>query len=116
MTAEPDARASWGDVRARKDGEDPQIALRAAAAATRLDFAQLVYDVRTGAGLTQRELAELMGTQQPAIARIESAGTTPTVELLQRLVAAVDGSLTVRVEVAGRRPVEVRYPHAPPAA
>ncbi len=35
--------------------------------------AQLIYEARTKAGLTQKQLAELVGTKQPVIARLEDA-------------------------------------------
>jgi ribosome-binding protein aMBF1 (putative translation factor) len=35
--------------------------------------AQLLYEARTKAGLTQQQLAELIGTKQPVIARLEDA-------------------------------------------
>ncbi len=37
------------------------------------DIAQQVYDLRTEVGLTQKELAERVGTQQSVISRIEDA-------------------------------------------
>ncbi len=35
--------------------------------------AQMIYDARTEAGLTQQELAELIGTRQSVISRLEDA-------------------------------------------
>jgi len=35
--------------------------------------ARLIYQARTEAGLTQQQLAELVGTKQPDIARLEDA-------------------------------------------
>ena len=40
-----------------------------------------------GAGLTQRELSDRTGIPQPAIARIERGGVSPTVATLDRLLA-----------------------------
>lgn len=37
------------------------------------DVAQLIYDRRTAAGLTQKQMAELIGTTQSVISRLESA-------------------------------------------
>jgi len=38
-----------------------------------LEVAQLIYDARTAAGLTQTELAEMVGTSQSVIARLEDS-------------------------------------------
>ncbi len=47
-------------------------------------MAELFYAGRTGAGLTQTELARRMGTTQPTIAKIEGGGCVPTVDMLDR--------------------------------
>jgi DNA-binding XRE family transcriptional regulator len=39
---------------------------------------------RLSAGLTQSQLAEQLGTRQPAIARLEAARSTPSVDTLMR--------------------------------
>jgi len=46
----------------------------------------LIREARRRAGLTQRELAERLGTTQSAIARLERGGTAPSYE---RVVEAV---------------------------
>lgn len=61
------------------------------------DLAELVYTLRTEAGITQTELARRMGTTQPSIARIEGGGNTPTLELLDRLGKALGAPLTLTV-------------------
>ncbi len=48
-------------------------------------FRELVYRLRTEAGLTQAELAGRMSTTQSAIARMEGGGTRPTLETLEKL-------------------------------
>ena len=57
--------SDWKELRARQVATDPrtsaQRAAGRAAASLRFDLAQLVSDLRTGAGLTQRELADRMG-------------------------------------------------------
>lgn len=60
-------------------------------------FRELVYRLRTEAGLTQAELAERMGTTQSAIARMEGGGTRPTLETLEKLATAIGGELVVGV-------------------
>lgn len=39
----------------------------------KLDIAQQIYDLRTKAGLTQKQLANLVGTTQSVISRLEDA-------------------------------------------
>lgn len=52
-------------------------------------LAEIVYRLRTGAGLTQTELARRMGTTQSAVARVEGGGSTPTLDLLDRVGRAL---------------------------
>jgi len=58
--------------------------------------AQLIYDARTEAGLTQTQLAELIGTSQPTIARLEDADYEGhSLSMLQRIAAALDRPLQI---------------------
>ena len=58
--------------------------------------AQLIYDARTEAGLTQAQLAELIGTSQPTIARLEDADYEGhSLSMLQRIAAALDRPLQI---------------------
>jgi transcriptional regulator with XRE-family HTH domain len=59
----------------------------------------LVRDVRLAAGLSQRALAQRAGTSQPAVARYEGGVATPSLETLQRLVAACGQRLQLSTEV-----------------
>jgi ribosome-binding protein aMBF1 (putative translation factor) len=54
-------------------------------------------------GITQNELAERMGTTQPAIARLEAGGVTPSLNTLNRAAEALGLELIVefRVEASG---------------
>lgn len=91
-------RQEWQDLRHTRAAQDPDFHVHAAQARLRFDLAQLVHDLRTGADLTQAELARRMGTTQSAIARLEGGGTNPTAELLQRLGTAVGVRLVLVVE------------------
>jgi ribosome-binding protein aMBF1 (putative translation factor) len=55
-----------------------------------LRVAQLVYDARMAAGLTQKQLAEMIGTRQSAIARLEDADYEGhSLSMLRRVAAAL---------------------------
>jgi transcriptional regulator with XRE-family HTH domain len=77
------------ELQAKHPPEDRDEYDRAYAAATLAgELAELVYTVRVRAGLTQVELAQRMGTTQSSIARIESGGSLPTINMLARLARA----------------------------
>jgi predicted transcriptional regulator len=56
---------------------------------------RLLRTARRRAGLSQRELADLAGVPQPAIARIESGRVQPRVDTLGRLLRACGWDLEV---------------------
>src|ERR671931_1623164 len=63
-------------------------------------FAQIadqVADRRKELELSQAELAELVGTTQSAIARLESGGRPPRIDTLLRIAAALDCELNVEL-------------------
>ena len=63
-------------------------------------FAQIADDVasrRSELGMSQRELAELTGTTQSAIARLERGGRPPRIDTLLRIAEALDCDLAVEL-------------------
>lgn len=63
-------------------------------------FAQIAEQVasqRRARGLSQVELAELCGTTQSAIARLESGGRPPRIDTLLRVANALDCNLVVEL-------------------
>lgn len=63
-----------------------------------LEPAYQIARLRVQRGLTQAELAKLVGTKQSSIARLESGKSVPKLDFLRRVVAALGGRLTVRIE------------------
>lgn len=58
-------------------------------------IARQVVEQRAVRGLSQRELAELCGTTQSAIARFETGSRPPRLDTLLRIAAALDCELEV---------------------
>ena len=58
-------------------------------------IADQVSERRQDRGLSQRELAELVGTTQSAIARLERGGRPPRIDTLLRIADALDCDLVV---------------------
>jgi predicted transcriptional regulator len=63
-------------------------------------IAEQVTARRKQLGLSQAELAELCGTTQSAIARLESGGRPPRIDTLLRLAVALDSELVVELRPA----------------
>lgn len=64
-----------------------------------LRVAQLVHDARVAAGLTQKQLAELVGTGQSAIARLEDADYEGhSLSMLRRVAAALGCRIKLEFE------------------
>ncbi len=64
-----------------------------------LEPAHQIARLRIMRGLTQEQLAELVGTKQPNIARLESGRTTPSLPFLRRVVEALGGELEIRIKI-----------------
>ena len=62
-----------------------------------------VADRRQALGLSQRELAELTGTTQSAIARLEAGGRPPRIDTLLRIADALDCELVVELKPRSAR-------------
>jgi DNA-binding XRE family transcriptional regulator len=85
-----------------KKADTPAKRLRARLAGTDKDwfFAAIASDLaerRAERGLSQRELAGLVGTTQSAIARLESGGRPPRIDTLLRIADALDCDLHVEL-------------------
>ncbi len=60
-------------------------------------IAERVAERRKAWGISQRELAELCGTTQSAIARVERGARPPRIDTLARIAAALDCELVIEL-------------------
>ncbi|HXH58793.1 helix-turn-helix transcriptional regulator [Iamia sp.] len=83
----------WDDVKGRRRAPSEEVRT---AVGQDLDLGQLIYDLRTEAGLSQRALAERMGTTQSVISRLEEGGGARNrLDTLARVAAALGRHLVV---------------------
>jgi len=61
-------------------------------------IAMQIIKLRDKAGLTQKQLAELVGTKQSAIARLENGESIPTIQTLYKISTALNQTMTVSFE------------------
>ena len=95
----------------RMVGEDPQRRRMIAEERINTAVARMIYDARTSAGLTQHALAELVGTKQSVIARLEDTDYQGhSLSMLNRIATALNRQLIVQLTPprGKRRPVRAR--------
>ena len=86
----------------RITGRDPKLHRLISEEGVNVQVAPMIYGARTRAGLTQKELADLIGTRQSVIARLEDADYEGhSLSMLQRIAAALNKRLEIRF-VAGK--------------
>jgi ribosome-binding protein aMBF1 (putative translation factor) len=66
----------------------------------RLQLAEMVYNARSTAGLSQTELARRAGTRQSVISAIENGAQIPGGLMLERIARALGGSLRIDTPAA----------------
>ena len=73
------------------------------------EIASMVYDLRTQAGLTQKELADRIGTKQSVISRLEDADYAGhSLSMLRRIAKALNRKLTVTMTAEQSEPGSLR--------
>ncbi|WP_125616344.1 helix-turn-helix transcriptional regulator [Specibacter cremeus] len=95
----------WRDIEARalagmNEAERAEFDAAEAEEEMRLQLAELVYQARTSAGLSQTELARRAGTRQSVISSIENGGQVPTVPMLWRVARALGRELRIEIDAA----------------
>jgi ribosome-binding protein aMBF1 (putative translation factor) len=79
-------------------GDDPEYRAARADARNKSQAAREIYEARTAAGLTQKQLADLIGTNQSVISRLEEADyNRHSLAMLDRIARALNRRLEVRL-------------------
>jgi ribosome-binding protein aMBF1 (putative translation factor) len=75
------------------------------------EIASKIYQLRQQAGLSQKQLAELIGTKQPVISRLEEADYRGhSLEMLRRIAVALHCRLEVNI-IPDTAPRKRHYAH-----
>ena len=89
-------RRSWANVkRAKAASAERRAGYKEAKQA--FELAERVRQARERVGLTQAELATRIGSTQPAVARLEAGGSSPSFATLRRIAAALGFELVVEL-------------------
>ena len=88
----PVSKKTFKDWQA-KQLQDPEFV----AAANALEPGYQIARLRIQRGLTQTQLAEMVGTHQPSIARLENGSSVPSLSYLERIAKALDARIELHV-------------------
>jgi ribosome-binding protein aMBF1 (putative translation factor) len=77
---------------------DPELQEMVRESSVNAQVSLIIYDVRKQAGLTQKQLADLIGTTQSVIARLEDADYEGhSLSMLARIAAALDRKIKIEM-------------------
>jgi DNA-binding XRE family transcriptional regulator len=89
-------RTSWEDIKAaRGDSPARRRGYEKAGRAVRIAFE--LRALREKKGLSQRELADRVGTTQSAIARLEAGSVSPSLPTLDKIAHALGAEVSLRI-------------------
>ncbi|MBI5134792.1 helix-turn-helix transcriptional regulator [Candidatus Uhrbacteria bacterium] len=75
--------------------KDPAVRKEFGKLAPEFALIEMIIEKRIAKGFTQAQLAKKIGTQQSAIARLESGNYNPSIGLLQKVAGALNAKLNV---------------------
>ncbi len=86
------------EILKRRTGIDPKTDPQFKAIAREYHIGQMIHDARNAAGLTQQQLAEMIGTKQSVISRLEHADYEgQSLAMLERIAEALHLKVELRL-------------------
>jgi predicted transcriptional regulator len=76
---------------------DPQIKKAYSELGPQFEVVRAIVKKRMQKGLTQKQLASLIGTKQSAISRFESGSYSPTISFLQKITKALRATIEISI-------------------
>jgi DNA-binding XRE family transcriptional regulator len=73
------------------------------AVAEELEPGYQVARLRIQRGLTQAQLAEMVGTRQPSIARLENGSSNPSLSFLNKIAVALNAKIEVKLVAENKK-------------
>ena len=85
----------WEEFKKKRFGEDPELKKEYDKLELQYKIISQIIDLRNKKKITQKQLAELVNTKQPSIARLESGDYNPTVDFLKKIAEVLDANLEI---------------------
>ena len=85
----------WGEFKKKRFEEDPELKKEYDKLELEYKIISQIIDLRNKKKITQKQLAELVNTKQPSIARLESGDYNPTVDFLKKIAEVLGADLEI---------------------
>jgi len=109
MTKKDKTRDAVSILHGRYVKDDPERKAALQEERVNAEVARLIFDMRNAAGLSQQQLAELIGTTQSVISRLEDADYQGrSLSVLERIATALNQKLTVEMTAKEPEVQEIR--------
>ena len=89
---------NYNDYKAKIFAERPEAQEEYAALGSQYEIIRAEIESRKATGMTQKELAERMGTAQANISRFESGNYNPSLAFLQKMAQSLGKTLKITFE------------------
>ena len=85
----------WEDFKKKRFEEDSELKKEYDKLELEYKIISQIIDLRKKKKITQKQLAELVNTKQPSIARLESGDYNPTVDFLKKIAEVLGADLEI---------------------
>ncbi len=86
----------WEDFKKKRFEEDPELKKEYDKLALEYKIISQIIDLRKKRKISQKQLAELLNTKQPSIARLESGDYNPSIEFLKKIAEVLGAELEIK--------------------
>ena len=87
----------WKDLR-KELLSNPEVKKEYDRLAPRYAVISSIIEARLKKGMTQKDIADKIGTKQSAIARLEAGNTNPTIGFLEKIASVLGTKLTIQLQ------------------
>ena len=98
MVLKDRSNMTYSEYKARTFAEHPEVKAEYDRFAPQYEVIRAAITSRKEAGLTQKQLAEKMGTKQANISRFENGNANPSFEFLQKMASCMGKTLHITFE------------------
>jgi len=85
----------WEEFKKKRFEENPELKKEYDELELEYKVISQIIELRKKKKITQKQLAELLNTKQPSIARLESGEYNPTLDFLKKIAEVLDADLEV---------------------